>query len=413
MSAKVFVGEGTDPGRVREENQDATSFYRTSDDVWTLLIVCDGMGGHAGGRQAAAMASEGIGREFANRVSASTPVDALRDSIKAVNRKIVEHADVNTELRGMGTTCVVLAVARDQAYVAHVGDSRVYRIRPGSVEQVTKDHSYVQRMIDSGILTPEQAAEHPDTNMLMRCLGGRPDVEVDVIGPEPVLAGDRYLLCSDGLWGQVSAIEIAAMSMAFSAQDAVNRLINLANERGGPDNISVQIYHQGDAHPSTGSFSPEKFTVKNFADTAEACVSQIHETDETTGFEKRGFLVLGLIAVAMLVLLVLAFTPYRKHIEIPAESSSPTVVGKEQVPKPEFGDGGNAVNPLNSGDVSSAKEAKPTELTTGKNQGDADAPRASNRLNAPKLPQSSSAPSAPEPTETSKGKPSAPKPAKP
>ena len=300
MSAKVFVGEGTDPGRVREENQDATSFYRTSDDVWTLLIVCDGMGGHAGGRQAAAMASEGIGQEFANRVSSSAPVEALRDSIKVVNRKIVEHAEVNTELRGMGTTCVVLAVARNQAYVAHVGDSRVYRIRPGSVEQVTKDHSYVQRMIDSGILTPEQAEEHPDANMLMRCLGGRPDVEVDVIGPEPILDGDRYLLCSDGLWGQVNAVEIAAMSMAFSAQDAVNRLINLANERGGPDNISVQIYHQGDAHPPTGSFSPEKFTVKNFADSVEAGGSPVHEAAEKTGFRKPGVLVLGFIALAVL-----------------------------------------------------------------------------------------------------------------
>jgi serine/threonine protein phosphatase PrpC len=410
MSAKVFVGEGTDPGRVREENQDATSFYRTSDDVWTLLIVCDGMGGHAGGRQAAAMASEGIGQEFANRVSSSAPVDALRDSIKVVNRKIVEHAEVNTELRGMGTTCVVLAVARNQAYVAHVGDSRVYRIRPGSVEQVTKDHSYVQRMIDSGILTPEQAEEHPDANMLMRCLGGRPDVEVDVIGPEPVVAGDRYLLCSDGLWGQVNAAEIAAMSMAFSAQDAVNRLINLANERGGPDNISVQIYHQGDAHPPTGSFSPEKFTVKNFADSAEAGGSQTHEAAEKTGFRKPGLLVLGFIAVAVLGLLVLAFMLSKKHLEIPAESRKPVGVEKEQVPKHEPAD---AASVSNNGDVSSVKESKPPEPAAVKNQADADAPRASNAANPPKASQSSPATTASEPTEAPQGKPSSTKPSKP
>jgi len=410
MSAKVFVGEGTDPGRVREENQDATSFYRTSDDVWTLLIVCDGMGGHAGGRQAAAMASEGIGQEFANRVSSSAPVEALRDSIKVVNRKIVEHAEVNTELRGMGTTCVVLAVARNQAYVAHVGDSRVYRIRPGSVEQVTKDHSYVQRMIDSGILTPEQAEEHPDANMLMRCLGGRPDVEVDVIGPEPILDGDRYLLCSDGLWGQVNAVEIAAMSMAFSAQDAVNRLINLANERGGPDNISVQIYHQGDAHPPTGSFSPEKFTVKNFADSVEAGGSPVHEAAEKTGFRKPGVLVLGFIAVAVLGLLVLAYVLSQKHVEIPAESRKPAAVEKEQVPKHEPSDAAGASN---NGDVSSVKESKPPEPAAVKNQADADAPRASNAANPPKASQPSPAPSAPEPTEASKGKPSPTKPAKP
>ena len=409
MSAKVFVGEGTDPGRVREENQDATSFYRTSDDVWTLLIVCDGMGGHAGGRQAAAMASEGIGQEFANRVSSSAPIDALRDSIKVVNRKIVEHAEVNTELRGMGTTCVVLAVARNQAYVAHVGDSRVYRIRPGSVEQVTKDHSYVQRMIDSGILTPEQAEEHPDANMLMRCLGGRPDVEVDVIGPEPIVAGDRYLLCSDGLWGQVNAAEIAAMSMAFSAQDAVNRLINLANERGGPDNISVQIYHQGDAHPPTGSFSPEKFTVKNFADSAEAGGSQVDEAAEKTGFRKPGLLVLGFIAVAVLGLLVLAFMLSKKHLEIPTESRKPVAVEKEQVPKREPVDAASASN---NGDVSPVKETKPPEAAAVKNQSDADASRTPNAANPPKASQSSPATTAPEPTEAPKGKPS-PKPAKP
>lgn len=416
MSSKVFVGEGSDRGRVREENQDATSFFRTSDDVWTLLIVCDGVGGHAGGRQAAAMASEGIGQEFANRVSSSTPVEALRDSIKVVNRNIVEHAELNTELRGMGTTCVVLAVARNQAYVAHVGDSRVYRIRPGSVEQVTKDHSYVQRMIDSGILTPEQAEEHPDANMLMRCLGGRPDVEVDVIGPEPMVAGDRYLLCSDGLWGQVSAIEIAAMSMAFSAQDAVNRLINLANERGGPDNISVQIYHQGDAHPPTGSFSPEKFTLKNFADTAEAGTSQMHEAAEKTGFRKPGVLVLGFIALAVSGLLVLAYMLSQKHVVIPAESRKPAAVEKEQVPKYEPA---NAASASNNGDVSPVKETKSPEPAVGKNQADADAPRApnaanaTNAANAPKASQASPAPSAPEPTEPPKGKPSPSKPAKP
>jgi hypothetical protein len=291
-----------------------------------------------------------------------------------------------------------------------VGDSRVYRIRPGSVEQVTKDHSYVQRMIDSGILTPEQAEEHPDANMLMRCLGGRPDVEVDVIGPEPILAGDRYLLCSDGLWGQVNAVEIAAMSMAFPAQDAVNRLINLANERGGPDNISVQIYHQGDAHPPTGSFSPEKFTVKNFADSVEAGESQVHDAAEKTGFRKPGVLVLGVIAVAVLGLLILAFMQYKKHVEIPAESRKPVAVEKEQVPKHEPADAASASN---NGDVSSVKESKPPESAAVKNQADADAPRASSAANPPKASQSSPAPSAPEPTEAPKGKPSSTKPAKP
>jgi protein phosphatase len=332
MSAKALVGSATDTGRVREENQDSVSFFRTSDDVWTLLIVCDGMGGHAGGAQASSMAAENIGREFTDRVAQAAPMDALRESVRAANRKIVEFAEQNTEFRGMGTTCVVLAVARNQAYVAHVGDSRVYRVRPGVVEQVTTDHSYVQRMIDSGILTPEQAEAHPDANMLLRCLGGKSDVEVDVIGPEPVLAGDRYLLCSDGLWGQVTAPEIAAMSTAFPAQDAVNRLINLANERGGPDNISVQIFSQSDAHLPTGTFSPEKFAVKKFNENSQANDTSHNEASSSKSPAKSKVKLLALISIALLVLAAVALFFYKKFPEIHPSTDKPAVVQPEATP---------------------------------------------------------------------------------
>jgi hypothetical protein len=325
----------------------------------------------------------------------------------------------------MGTTCVVLAVARNEAYVAHVGDSRVYRIRPGSVEQVTKDHSYVQKMIDSGILTPEQAEAHPDANMLMRCLGGRADVEVDVMGPEPMLAGDRYLLCSDGLWGQVSAVEIAAMSMAFSAQDAVNRLINLANERGGPDNISVQIYHQGEAHPPTGTFSPEKFAVKKFSDSINGAVSQTEAGAAKTGFGKISRWPLVGVVVAVLGLLVMAFMQYKKSAATPAESRTPAVVEKERLPKSAPARTDDAANTSHNGDVSSVKENKPPETAAGKNQTDADASRAPNSANPPKEAKpskSSPAAGAPKATDAAENKPPSakssptklsPKPAKP
>lgn len=325
MSAKALVGSGTDPGQVREENQDSVSFFQTGDGIWTLLIVCDGMGGHAGGAQASAMAAESIGREFTDRVAHVAPFEALRESVVAANRNIVEFATKNTELRGMGTTCVVLAVARNQAYVAHVGDSRVYRVRPGSVEQVTKDHSYVQRMIDSGILTPEQAEAHPDANMLMRCLGGKSDVEVDVIGPEPIRAGDRYILCSDGLWGPVAGTEIAAMAAAFPAQDAVNRLINLANDRGGPDNISVQIYYQSDAYPPTGTFSPEKFVIKNFSGNSEAIDDPQADASSKSG-SKSKVKILVLVTVALIILAAVALFLYKKVPGIQPGANKPVVV---------------------------------------------------------------------------------------
>lgn len=331
MSSKVFVGEGTDRGRVRDENQDATVFFRTSDDVWTLLIVCDGMGGHAGGSQASAIASEAVGQGFADLVETIGPVNALRDSIKAANRQIIHFAERNTELRGMGTTCAVLAVSGNKAYIAHVGDSRVYRIRPQSVEQITKDHSYVQQMMDKGLLSPEQANQHPDANRLMRCLGGESDVDIDVIGPEPVLAGDRYLLCSDGLWGQVSAIEIAAMSMAFSAQDAVNRLINLANERGGPDNISVQIYHQGDAHPPTGSFCPENFLSKKFLSASDTGSVQVKQNPPQSQSRQPGVSGLFIMAIAVFCLLMIT-SMLLKKTEIRPESKQPDAAEKNSLP---------------------------------------------------------------------------------
>ncbi|MBM3336210.1 MAG: serine/threonine-protein phosphatase [Betaproteobacteria bacterium] len=352
MSSRVFVGEGTDRGQMREENQDATSFYRTSDDVWTLLIVCDGMGGHAGGSQASNIASKGIGQGFADRVGSSAPADALRDSIKAVNQNIIDYADINTELRGMGTTCAVLAVAGDKAYIAHVGDSRVYRIRPGSIEQMTKDHSHVQRMIDSGILTPKQAEDHPDANRLLRCLGGQSEVEVDVIGPEPVMAGDRYLLCSDGLWGELSAAEIAAMAMAFPAQDAVNRLINLANERGGADNISVQIYHQGDAHPPTDAFSPEKFSVKKFSGASDDGLGRSQDIRTKAVFSKPGIRLIGAIAIAIFFLCVILWGRNEKTA-VQSEFTQPAAAEIQKLPQKASTD---ATSFSNTTEVSSSKE---------------------------------------------------------
>lgn len=387
MAAKALIGSGTDPGQVREENQDATSFFRTSDDAWTLLIVCDGMGGHAGGKQASAMAAESIGREFTNRVGHTSPAEALAESVKAANRTIVEFAEINTEFRGMGTTCIVLAVTGNDAYVAHVGDSRVYRVRPGSVEQLTTDHSYVQRMIDSGILTPEQAEAHPDANMLMRCLGGKSDVEVDVIGPEKVRAGDRYVLCSDGLWGQVTAPEIAAMASAFPAQDAVNRLIRLANERGGPDNISVQIYHQSEAHSPTGVFSPEKFAIKKFAEKSEATGRPSTKPSLFTRIPRLKIWILGIVAAVLVVSGGMALSLYKKNTGTPQAvkktPASETGTASQQHPVVD-----NATR--TSADDVSEKENKRTEAPAVKNQPAPETEKDSENVAPPAKPPKSS-----------------------
>jgi hypothetical protein len=180
-------------------------------------------------------------------------------------------------------------------------------------------------MIDSGILTPEQAEAHPDANMLMRCLGGKSDVEVDVIGPEPIRAGDRYILCSDGLWGPVAGTEIAAMAAAFPAQDAVNRLINLANDRGGPDNISVQIYYQSDSHPPTGTFSPEKFVIKNFTGNSQAIDDPQTNASSKSGAKSK-VKILVLVTVALILLAAVALFLYKKVPGIQPGANKPIVV---------------------------------------------------------------------------------------
>ena len=273
----------------------------------------------------------------------------------------------------MGTTCAVLAVSGSQAYIAHVGDSRVYRIRPQSVEQITKDHSYVQQMMDKGLLSAEQANQHPDANRLMRCLGGESDVDVDVIGPEPVLAGDRYLLCSDGLWGQVSAIEIAAMSMAFSAQDAVNRLINLANERGGPDNISVQIYHQGDAHPPTGSFCPENFLSKKFLSASDTGSVQVKQNPPQSQSRQPGVSGLFIMAIAVFCLLMIT-SMLLKKTEIRPESKQPDAAEKNSSP--------NKASVVEASSVSNNRAvASPKEHDTTKGKPSQSKPADSNNKN--------------------------------
>lgn len=254
------VGSGTHVGMVRTENQDSVGYFTTGDGAWTVLMVCDGMGGHAAGERASSLAVEVIGREFAGRVGrGEDPARAIAEAIRTANAAVFQDAQVHPERKGMGTTVAMVAVRGDRAWVAHVGDSRVYRVRPGQAERLTTDHTSIQRMVDAGILTPKEAESHPDSNILSRCVGARPEVEPDVRGPEQVLPGDRFVLCSDGLHGPVKDEEIAAMVWAFPPQDAVNRLIGLANDRGGHDNISVQVLYRTGKYPPTGRFQPERF----------------------------------------------------------------------------------------------------------------------------------------------------------
>lgn len=235
--ARILYAAESDVGRARRENQDAFGEFSTPAGEW-LFVVADGMGGHRGGSTASGLCVETIGRAFAGPDSAEA---RLRRGFELANTRIHEAADGDPDLVGMGTTAVALALAPDgSGALGWVGDSRVYRFRDGEIEQLSVDHSVVGEMLRSGVLTPEEAEIHPRRNELMRAIGPLASVE-----PETLVlrhrSGDRFLLCTDGLWGPVTAADLAAVLGVETPALAVKKLIAKANERGGPDNITALI----------------------------------------------------------------------------------------------------------------------------------------------------------------------------
>lgn len=242
----------TDVGRLRSHNEDSVAMVPDR----RVFIVADGLGGHNGGEVASQLAIEsitGFVRTAEERPDMTWPFEyvgslsraanILLASIKIANLNILSQAQKAPELQGMGSTVVVLLIGNDgKAYLGHMGDSRIYRYREGCLVQLTDDHSLVNEQVRQGILTPEEAARSPYRNVISRACGIRPDIEPD-IRSEVIKGGDIYLLCSDGLTGPVSDVEIAEVLGARSndLEKAAETLINRANELGGPDNITVGL----------------------------------------------------------------------------------------------------------------------------------------------------------------------------
>jgi serine/threonine protein phosphatase PrpC len=229
-------GGATHVGRVRSTNDDN---YMARDDVG-LWAVADGMGGHRGGDVASAIACETLGHSFSDRT-----VDGLIDAIERANEAVYETAAGEPELTGMGTTMVALAVVDEHGdevlAIANVGDSRVYRYTAGQLEQLTDDHSLVADLVREGTLSPEEAAVHPQRNIVTRALGVNDRVPVDTLTVDPVV-GDRYLLCSDGLFNEVAEAGIAAvLRHVDDPAEAADQLVRLAVEGGGRDNVTVVV----------------------------------------------------------------------------------------------------------------------------------------------------------------------------
>ncbi|MBD0259091.1 MAG: Stp1/IreP family PP2C-type Ser/Thr phosphatase, partial [Cytophagales bacterium] len=235
-------GNHTDVGRVRQANEDYLGYYNTLNGH--VFVVCDGMGGHVGGATAAQMAVNSIRAFFEHRFY-DYPREAIRQALLYANGQIHAAAGQNPQLRGMGTTCVLVLLRKGELWYGHVGDSRLYRMSGGRLERLTRDHSYVQQLMDQGLLTEAEAENHPRRNELTRALGTSREVVVDVAG-QPVLPapGDAFLLCTDGLTGLLSD-EIIRDELAGSgpAQTRAVRLVERANDAGGYDNITVQLIH--------------------------------------------------------------------------------------------------------------------------------------------------------------------------
>ncbi len=265
---RIEAGLSTDPGCVREINEDFARIIRpTSNDTLQrrglLAVVCDGMGGHEAGEIASRLAVETIVRRFEGGELDGDPVTMLPRAVQAANRAIYDVAERNAKMKGMGTTCTALLVRGGMAYGAHVGDSRIYLIRDGEIFLMTEDHSAVMELVRRGVISREEARHHPDKNVISRALGSHRDV--DATGwPKPfaLRPDDRFLLCTDGLYDLLDEATILATARDVHPQVACDRLITLARNAGGHDNISVAILSMAAANQPAAAGARETRAVE-------------------------------------------------------------------------------------------------------------------------------------------------------
>ncbi len=242
----ILIAGKTHIGMQRKDNQDSYGFFepKTEEEFLKkgrLFIVADGLGGHKGGRVASNMAVKIVGEEY-YKSEHEDIYTALVSAIEIANRKIFEKGNSDEALERMGTTCTTVVIRQPYLYLAHVGDSRAYIIRENIIKQISTDHTLVEEMVNSGILSKNEAKTHPDSHILTRSLGIHEEVEVDILDPPIKLEeGDVIFLCSDGLTIYLNDEEIKKIVQKEDINKASEKLIDIANSRGGRDNITVEI----------------------------------------------------------------------------------------------------------------------------------------------------------------------------
>jgi PPM family protein phosphatase len=234
----------SDVGCQRQNNQDRGRVVPlgngTGDSRSLLVIVADGMGGHKAGEVASETAVNTVAEVYQR--SKGSPGEALDEAFREANQNIFKLAGGHQEMKGMGTTCTALAIVGSKAWAAHVGDSRLYLVRGGDIYQLSEDHTAIHELVRQGLLTPEQAVHHEDRNVLMRAMGTKPQQAImRWREPMDVRLGDTFVLCSDGLHDLVNDSEIRVVVSSSPPKDACRKLVQMAKERGGYDNITVAV----------------------------------------------------------------------------------------------------------------------------------------------------------------------------
>jgi len=244
----VDVVSLTDVGCQRENNEDSFRYWEPENDaafahLGRLAVIADGMGGTEGGQFASQIAVESV-QELYSSPDEDDQQQRLVNGLHLANSRVLERARQEPALHGMGTTLTAVAIVGNNLYFAHIGDSRLYLIRKGSIRALTRDHSLVARLVESGVIRPEEADTHPQRHVLTAAVGVTDAIEPDVPSePLQLEKNDVLLLCTDGLWGQMSESEIAQIISSQETEDAARALLQLAKDHGGPDNITLQIFH--------------------------------------------------------------------------------------------------------------------------------------------------------------------------
>ncbi len=331
----------TDVGMRRATNQDALAVRLSSDfNAWAcdghLFVVADGMGGHAVGDLASRIATETLPQAWA-KSDPDEPAQRLQAAIQASNKAINDRAVRNPEFQGMGTTCSVLNLSAKGALIGHVGDSRVYRLRHGLLQQLTFDHSLQWEMIRLGRSTAENVEKEHPRNVITRCLGPDLNVAIDIEGPFSAVAGDVFVLCSDGLTNHVDDAEIGRAVSDLPVTESARFLINLANCRGGSDNSTVIVVRVEEYPAVSGTVAdtvfiepsppapPPPTAGKRLLPLLRLIPPGVFAAGAAVAFQQGLNAASGVLAVTAMISLPLLFRKPRKKVKHPLPKPAPEV----------------------------------------------------------------------------------------